>query len=392
MTSHAERVRVVFAIPELDHGGPDRVVFELLTALDRQRFEPILMVSKRDGYYLSRLPSDVPVELVEGASAFGQRYPVVGAIRAIRRISPDVVLATQRMSFTMGIAAAGFPRRTRLLLRQSNDVSTNFAALIGTSRLKHRVARQLAILTLQRAHAVICQSHAMQRDLRGLLGAQSALHVIHNPIDIARASRESAEPVNAPPGRPSLVSVGRLSAQKGHDVLLHAMAIVKQRHPGVHLTIHGEGPERAALEHLRRALDLETHVTFAGHTTRPLRHVRASDLFVLASRFEGFPNAALEALAVGTPVVLTDCPGANAEIVVAGVNGKLAPAVAPSSMATAIQDAIDELSSYTRTRITDDCDARFGSSRIVRAYEDLIASSVTGRVQQPAASRRDLSS
>jgi glycosyltransferase involved in cell wall biosynthesis len=278
------------------------------------------------------------------------------------------------MTFTLGIAAPAFPRTTRLILRQANDVSADFATLVQKSVLRHRVARQLALATLRRADAVICQSLAMQSDLRRLLGASAKLRVISNPIDVERITREAASLDVTLPGNPRLISVGRFMPQKGYDILLRAIAVARKRYPGLHLTILGDGPDRGALVQLARELELEQTVTFAGYSDHPVSSVRAADLFVLASRYEGFPNAALEALAVGTPVVLTDCPGASSEIVVPGLNGQLASAVDPESVARAIERAIHELPSCDRRRIVADCDARFGTRRIVSTYEDVIAS------------------
>jgi glycosyltransferase involved in cell wall biosynthesis len=101
--------------------------------------------------------------------------------------------------------------------------------------------------------------------------------------------------------------------------------------------------------------------------------VRAADLFVLPSRYEAFPNAALEALACGTPVVLTDCPGANATLVRPGFNGRLASDLSPHGLAATIATALDERAGYDASRIIADCAARFGAARITALYEDVFA-------------------
>ncbi|MBA3538039.1 MAG: glycosyltransferase [Deltaproteobacteria bacterium] len=368
-------IKILFAIPELDRGGPDRVMFEVLSALDRTRFAPALVVSEPTGYYLSRLPGDVTVEVLGGGRGLRDRYPVLAALRVIRRLKPDVVFATQRMILTLGVASLAFPRATRLIVRQANDVTADFAALIEQSMVKHRLSRMVSLASFRRADAIVCQSTAMQNDLGKLLGQRSKLHVISNPIDVDVVSRVGA-PHSPLPGRPALVSVGRLSAQKGFDLLLPAIAEARTRHPDLHLTILGDGPDRAALEALSRQLGLERSVTFAGFVADPLASVRAADLFVLASRYEGFPNAALEALACGTPIVLTDCPGANSEIVLPGTNGRLAAKAEPGAFAQALDLALRELAAYDRTAIQADCRQRFSSQRIVHAYEHMITTVV----------------
>jgi glycosyltransferase involved in cell wall biosynthesis len=278
------------------------------------------------------------------------------------------------MSLTLGSVAPLFPRSTRLVIRQANDVSADFAALIRRSLFKHRVARLLALTFLRRADAVVCQSEAMKRDLVELLGEPRNLHVIGNPIDLHRVARLTDGVLPRLRGAPALVSVGRLVPQKGFDVLLPAVASLRTRYPDVHLTILGDGPERPELEALARRLELEHHVTFGGFVPEPIPFVRAADVFVLASRYEGFPNAALEALACGTPVVLTNCPGANAEIVRPAENGRLAETVEPAAVARALELALAERGDYDRARITADCAARFDVRNIVARYERMFCS------------------
>jgi glycosyltransferase involved in cell wall biosynthesis len=366
------RIRILFAIPSLDKGGPDRVLYELLRALDRRRFAPSLMVSEPGGYYLARLPPDIPVGVLGGATALSRRYPVLRALRFVRRAAPDLVFATLRMNLTLGVVAPAFPRHTRLVLRQAIQASTDFAALIAQAGLKHRVSRWIARTSLRRADAVICQSEAMRADLRALVGDRAGLHVIGNPIDVDAVRDATRAPVILP-GRPALVSVARLAYLKGYDLLLPAIDRLRRTHPGIHLTVIGEGGERPRLEALVRRLDLARCVAFPGFSAEPLPAVRAADLFVLPSRYEAFPNAALEALACGTPVVLTDCPGANAQLVRPGFNGRLAREASPGELAAAIAAALDERARYDRAAISADCAARFGAAQITARYEDVFA-------------------
>lgn len=352
-------------------------MFELLKSFDRSRFELSLLVSEPDGHYLSQLPADVRVEALGPQRNTRDRFPLLRALRTVHRVAPDVVFATLRMALTLGLVSPAFPRRTRLVLRQANDLSADFKQLMGRSRVKHRLARRLTIAALHRADAVICQSDSMRTDLAATLDARTRLEVIWNPIDIERVAKASATP-SPLKGRPALVSVGRLMPQKGYDLLLPAIAALRPSHPDLHLTIVGDGPDRESLERLCAQLDISDIVEFRGFSANPLPLVRGADLFVLASRYEGFPNAALEALACGTPVVLTDCPGANSAIVKPGMNGRLAAAPETAAMAAAIETAIAELAAYDRAAIRRDCEARFGSQKIVSTYERVLESVAHG--------------
>lgn len=155
-------------------------------------------------------------------------------------------------------------------------------------------------------------------------------------FDGSRLPSEEAEnagysrrrPVNAGlPGReprasavPSIVAMGSLRPEKGFDLLIEAFANVSSRHPEWSLTIWGEGPDRKGLEALKRDLRIDDRVRLPGVTREPLSRLVASDLFVLSSRVEGFPNVLVEAMAVGLPVIATDV-GAVPEVIRNGLDG-----------------------------------------------------------------------
>lgn len=359
---------MLFAIPALDKGGPDRVFFELLRALDRTRFAPALVTSEPGGHYRARLPGDVAVHVLGREVGVATRYPVLALARLVRRLAPDVVLATLRMALTAGLARPVFPRRTRLIVRPANHLSNNHAELIRAAPLKHRVSFAVSRFALTRADHVICQGDDLARDLAGL-GVDRPMTVIGNPIDVAEVDRLAAEPV-ALPGAPALVAVGRLSPQKGFDLLLPAFARLLAEAPGAHLTIAGSGPDEAALRRTAGELGIADRVTLRGFVANPYPLMRAADLYVLSSRYEGFPNVALEALACGTPVVATACAG-TAGLILPGVNGWLAPVGDVAGLAAALAQAVR--THLPAAEVRDSVRSRFDTPRIARRYEQEIA-------------------
>jgi glycosyltransferase involved in cell wall biosynthesis len=132
-------------------------------------------------------------------------------------------------------------------------------------------------------------------------------------------------PPDAVYGKPMIVAMGRLGQEKGFDILLQAFARLKDHFPEWTLTILGEGPLRNELENLKEQLDLNDRVHMPGIIKNPQEILQQADLFVLSSRYEGFPNALCEAMACGTAVIATDCPYGVREIVQGGVNGILIP-------------------------------------------------------------------
>jgi glycosyltransferase involved in cell wall biosynthesis len=215
------------------------------------------------------------------------------------------------------------------------------------------------------------QSKASQAWAEAVVPAGSA-HVIPNPVSEqfanGRGSDESA--------RGSIVlAVGRLVPQKGFDLLIDAFATVVQRHPNWSLVIVGEGPEEARLRGMAGGLLARGAVTFRGAVTDLARYYRCAGLFVLPSRFEGFPNVLLEAMASGCAVIAADCPAGPSEIVRDGIDGSL---VAPDDVRALITE-MDRLMSDAaeRSRLgarAGDVSERFGVEKILNLWKDAIDS------------------
>lgn len=123
--------------------------------------------------------------------------------------------------------------------------------------------------------------------------------------------------------RPALVAVGRLAAEKRYSWIIESFAELTVSHPDWHLHVAGSGPLRSELEAQVARLGLVGRITFHGRVDDVYTLLRSADLFIMASAFEGFPNALCEAMACGVPVVASDCPSGPSEIVRDGVDGVL---------------------------------------------------------------------
>ncbi len=153
------------------------------------------------------------------------------------------------------------------------------------------------------------------------------------------------------PDGPFILAVGRLDRQKGYDVLIQAFAQVKKTHVQWNLVILGEGPERSNLWRLTEDLGIHDAVSMPGVVKEPAEWMYKADLFVLPSRYEGFPNALLEAMACGCAVIAADCPSGPAEIIRHGVNGLLVPRENITALSTAMDRLMQD--SNTRQRLSD---------------------------------------
>jgi glycosyltransferase involved in cell wall biosynthesis len=227
-----------------------------------------------------------------------------------------------------------------------------------------------------RADKIVCVGDYVLNDLADNFGIpRSKLARIYNPVDVD-LTRQLAEVGGNPySGKgPHLVAAGRLSREKGVDVLLDAMPLVRAALADADLTLLGEGPLKPDLLAQRERLGLSGVVHLAGFRPNPYPYFKHADVFVLPSRFEGFGLVLIEALAVGTPVVASDCPGAVREILADCPIARLVPPSDPKALAETIVSAVK---SATRELQSDKgLDAllrRFEVERVVRDYEELLA-------------------
>ena len=223
--------------------------------------------------------------------------------------------------------------------------------------------------------SIICQSDFMLADLERNVGIPAAkLHRIHNPVDFSEVDSLADKEENLYDERSfNLVTIGRLEYEKAYDILLRAFAVVRSEHQQAALTFIGKGSEQANLEKLVGELEIADSVRFVGFQSNPYPYLKQADIFVSSSRYEGFSNVMVEALACGTPVVATDCPSANHEVLVEGINGWFAENESVTSLAETIIRAIRERKNLDATTIRQSCESRFAIEQILPQYEEQFA-------------------
>jgi glycosyltransferase involved in cell wall biosynthesis len=208
--------------------------------------------------------------------------------------------------------------------------------------------------TYPSADGLVCVSAGVAEDLRGYLDPpHGKLHVIYNPVlSPQQFSRAPAVPPHPwlEPGQPPLIlGAGRLTRQKDFPTLIRAFALVTAQRD-CRLMILGEGQERSALESLAAGLGLGDRVALPGFVTDAMGYMSHARLFVLSSAWEGFGMVLVEAMAMGTPVVSTDCPSGPREILRDGELGPLVPVAVPEALASAMRQVLDSPPDRERLR------------------------------------------
>jgi glycosyltransferase involved in cell wall biosynthesis len=231
-------------------------------------------------------------------------------------------------------------------------------------------------LTYPRADALVIQSPAIQAWAEGVVPARR-IHVIPNPVGDQFA--EEGVQVQSVRG-PIVLAVGRLVPQKGFDLLIKAFHLVVQRHTGWSLTIVGCGPQEAELKRLAAELLPEGTVAFRGAVKDPERYYRTAGLVVVPSRFEGFPNALVEAMACGCAVIAADCPGGISDIVRHEIDGLLIPPEDIQALAREMNRLIGDEGERTRLAArASERTSRFRFSTIMPLWDVAISDACGGR-------------
>lgn len=358
------RKKLLIIIPTLNGGGAERVVLTLLKNFDREKFELYLMVINLEGSYINEVPEDVKV-IDLGLKRV--RYAIIKLMQKINEIEPECILSTLNYLNVILIAIKPFLRKhPKIIVREANTISKE---LKNFSKMRRIIFKTMYSYFYPRADIVIAQSEGMKSDLINYLKiSENKIRLINNPIDVNQVKLKS---INENPFDNSLfniVSCGRLCYQKGFDILISAFKIVTDHYPQTQLTILGEGPLKSELVELSRKNRLDKNIHFVGFKENPYPYYRYSNLFVLSSRWEGFPNVLLEALASGAVVLSTECQSGPKEILGDNEFGYLVPTDNIDKLAEGIMNI---LSGRSEIILNNTRALKYDVKNIVEQYQSL---------------------
>jgi glycosyltransferase involved in cell wall biosynthesis len=375
----ARPIRVGFVMAGLYGGGAERAMLTIVEALDRTRFMPTLIVFDEHVDHLP--PRDVPVLAVPRRGAtplhrLGSRMRQIADL--VRDHHLDLLVSFLLGPNIVSVVAAKRAGIPVIVGERSAPSEVLSNANLGWARKIFWA--NLVRLAYPRASYVLTNTEGARDELLASLHiAPDRIAVIPNPIDIDRIVALASEPIDPGvelPPHPILVHVGRFSFAKDHDTLLGAFVRIRQRRPAT-LVLVGGGEDEARVRALSASLGLGDSVVFTGFTRNPYRYLARATVSVLTSRFEGLPNALIESMAVGAPIVSTACRFGPLEVLGDSEFGVLTPVGDAEAFAAAVDALLDDperrrvLAERGRVRALD-----FDRRRLLPVYEALFERAV----------------
>lgn len=296
------RKRVLFLINSLTGGGAERVMCTLLRHSEAERAEFDMTLALLDDEPRANQPPDW-ID-VRQFNCRGSLLRSMGAARELfETLKPDVSISFLTRSNFANVATASCP--TIISERAHTNAHLNRGARDFVSRATVRVL-------YPRADRVIAVSEGVAEGLRSQFNVPASKVVaIANPVDADGLAAKAAEPQTVDVGGPYILGVGRFVKSKNFEMLIRAFAASRDPRK---LVIAGDGPEREELERVARECGVESRVVFPGFVPNPYPLMRGAEVYVLSSNSEGFPNALVESMAMGIPVIATNCNSGPSEI------------------------------------------------------------------------------
>jgi glycosyltransferase involved in cell wall biosynthesis len=327
--------RIAFIMPPLGDGGLDRMVLKLAELMSSDHEVDVVTV-KAQGPFLKTICSDIRIIDLDACRAL---FSLPGLVKYLRRERPFALISAQYYVNVIAVWAKMLTRVPSKVIVTERLATSNDLSLSGS--LKNKLLPLLMRHAYLKADEIIAVSRGAAEDLARLLGISSdRIKIIYNPTLDSSILDKANAPVEHPwftdKQIPILISAGRLASQKDFSTLLRAFAEVRDK-TEVRLVILGEGRDRNKLEELAEQLGIREAVALPGFVDNPCKYIAKADLFVLSSVYEGMPNALIEALAVGTAAIATDCPSGPREILPIDM---LVPVGDHSAMAKKILDVL----------------------------------------------------
>lgn len=353
-----KKISVIFILPDLETGGAERIVTTIANHLSRDKFEPKILLLRKEGGYLKLLKDDVEIIDIKTKRI---RHSLKPILKEIYRRKPDIVFSGfGEVNAYMSLFIKLFPQ-VKFIARETNVVS------------QHVTKKEIKFFYTfyNNYHQIIAQSDDMMNDLiNNFKVCHSKIIKINNPVDfdfINEKLLNSNKPESFRYNYKNVVAIGNLSARKGFDNLLKVFSRLKNENIILHIL--GDGKDREILHQMKDFLGLR-NIVFHGRQENPYQFLKYADLFILSSRYEGFPNVLLEAGACGTYSLANNCLGGINEIIQNDINGEIGNIDNHEDFAQKIRLILQQ--NYDKEWIINSIKSRFSKEIILDNYEKVL--------------------
>ena len=314
------KIKILLVMHQLEIGGAERVVTNLVNNFNHQKYEIHLCLFKKKGPLVDEIS---PYVVIHDLNSKRVLFGVFSFVKLLTKLKPDICFSSishVNLLISMLIKFFKLYLNTKFIAREVNNPSIR-ATYLATSKKMDSIYKYL----IKNFDGIIAQSKFMKNDLINCyIIKPSRVSVVSNPVDLVTIHERMATYLplenKFSNGKFNLLAVGGLRYQKGFDLLLNTIYLLNDQY---HLFILGNGEQLNNLKSMIIKLKLQKKVTLLGETNNPYRLMKCADLVVSSSRYEGFPNVILEANACGKYVIAFNCPGVDDEIIKNNLNGTL---------------------------------------------------------------------
>lgn len=357
----SQKIKILFILPSLHPGGAERVVSFIAQNIDKNEFEPFLLVLYK------ATERDYKIDGISYEYLYKKRSlnAIPDIIKKINSFKPQIVFTSIGQLNLLGGLLSTVYRRTKFIAREASVLSYR-KKYTKKKKFHMPFIKPFAYKSLS---AMVCQSQDMAEDIQKSLDVRKEkIYIIGNPSNFLGIRKEENKKIKEPV---QLISVGRLTKVKGYERLLRILGTVDFK---FHFTLIGDGEDREKLMTQAQELGITEYITHIPYTNKVSEYLIKADLFLQGSYVEGFPNALLESCTVGVPVLAFNVPGGTKEIIKNGVNGFLA--ADESNFTEIMQKAIFDTKWRTED-IIGSVRKKFNSQTIVNKYESLFNSLIS---------------
>ena len=357
----------MFYLSALKGGGAERTVVNIVNNLNKNKFEVVLvLLNNTNNDYIDLVSEDVKIRYLECNRI---RYGIFKLRKAIVEEKPDLLFSTLiNNNLTLLAAKLLTFRKIPTIVREASNRTAS-----GKVSLLNKIITFISYNFF--AKEIIALSEGVREDLiYNFKISPRKIRVIYNPVEVDKIRLKSQDKITIFKEKSNvknIIAVGRLVEAKDYFTLLRAMKIVLNKE-NVKLNIIGKGILEETLKKTSKDLGIDNSVQFLGFKTNPYKYMRESDLFVLSSKREGFGHVIVEAMAVGVPVISTNCNSGPAEIIKDDKYGVLVPVGDYKTLAKKIVELLrnENLRQYYR-EIGPQRARDFEAKKIVNKYEKI---------------------